>query len=113
MSSHRPTISKAVMAARIPCVGPGDRGQLERTKAVALTLSKYTFEGGYPAAETVERAYDDADLNRAVTAYRFFYPTVSGMAIFKGNADVGVEFNSVFGTLDTKPRHVGFTLNSD
>jgi hypothetical protein len=48
-----------------------------------------------------------------VTAYRFFYPTVSGLAIFKGHAGAGIKFNSVFGTLDTKPRHMGFTLNSD
>ena len=41
----------------------------------------YTFEQGYPTPETVRQAYDDADLNRAIQAYRFFYPTVSGMAI--------------------------------
>jgi hypothetical protein len=48
-----------------------------------------------------------------VEAYRFFYPTVSGAAIFKGNATIGVIPNKVFGTLDTKPTHVGFTYNSD
>jgi hypothetical protein len=47
------------------------------------TTGSYVFEGGFPAAETIERAYDDADLNRAVQAYRFFFPTVSGLAIFK------------------------------
>ena len=40
----------------------------------------YTFTGGYPTGETVRNAYDDADLIRAVQAYRFFYPTVSGAA---------------------------------
>ena len=59
------------------------------------------------------KAYDEADLNRAVQAYRFFYPTVSGAAIFKGNVKVGVIPNKVFGTLETQPKHVGFTLNSD
>ena len=73
----------------------------------------YEFKGGYPTPETVQRAYDDADLNRAIQAYRFFYPTVSGAAIFKGNAQIGVKPNTVFGTLDTKPKHIGFTLNSD
>ena len=71
------------------------------------------FERGYPARESVQRAYDDVDLNRAVEAYRFFYPTVSGAAIFKGNAQLGVVPNKVFGTLDSQPKHVGFTLNSD
>jgi hypothetical protein len=39
--------------------------------------------------------------------------TVSGAAIFKGNEEIGLVDNKVFGVLDTKPRHVGFTLNSD
>ena len=73
----------------------------------------YTFTGGYPTGETVRNAYDDADLIRAVQAYRFFYPTVSGAAIFKGNTDAGIVDNKVFGVLDSKPRHVGFTYNSD
>src|SRR5262245_34309503 len=77
------------------------------------TTSAYTFAGGYPTPETVQRAYDAADLNRAIQAYRFFYPTVSGMAIINGNEAVGVALNKVFGTLDTQPRHMGFTLNSD
>jgi hypothetical protein len=45
----------------------------------------YTFERGFPVGDTAQKAYDDADLNRAVEAYRFFYPTVSGSAILKGN----------------------------
>jgi hypothetical protein len=71
------------------------------------------FERGFPTADTAQKAYNDADLNRAVEAYRFFYPTVSGSAIFKGNAKLGVIPNKVFGTLDSQPKHVGFTLNSD
>jgi hypothetical protein len=73
----------------------------------------YAFERGFPTAETAQQAYDDTDLTRAIEAYRFFYPTVSGSAIFKGNAKIGIIPNKVFGTLDTQPKHVGFTLNSD
>jgi len=36
------------------------------------TPGRYEFAGGYPAHETVRRVYDEADLNRAVQAYRFF-----------------------------------------
>ncbi|HEY9229988.1 MAG TPA: DUF1254 domain-containing protein, partial [Gemmatimonadaceae bacterium] len=36
-----------------------------------------------------------------------------GAALLRGNADVGVVDNKVFGVLETKPRHVGFTYNSD
>ena len=73
----------------------------------------YAFERGFPTGATAQRAYDEADLNRAIEAYRFFYPTVSGAAIFKGNARLGIVPNKVFGTLDSQPKHVGFTLNSD
>ncbi|UPG90407.1 DUF1254 domain-containing protein [Luteibacter aegosomaticola] len=73
----------------------------------------YKFNGGYPDKQTIQAAYDAADLNRAIEAYKFFYPTVSGEAIFEGNLKIGVKVNKAFGTLDTKPRHVGYTLNSD
>ena len=34
----------------------------------------YAFTGGYPAPKTVQRAYDEADLNRAILAYGFSIP---------------------------------------
>jgi hypothetical protein len=71
--------------------------------ALATRSERYAFAGGYPTAETVRRAYDDADLNRAVQAYRFFYPTISGLAIFKGSEAAGVVANRAFGVLDTRP----------
>jgi hypothetical protein len=49
----------------------------------------YTVAGGLPTPGTVQRAWDDADLNRAVQAYRFCFPTVSGLAIFKGKGAIG------------------------
>lgn len=73
----------------------------------------YELKGGYPTPQTVQAAYDAVDLNRAVSVYRFFYPTVSGAAIFEGNGKVGVQPNKVFGWMDTQPRHIGYTLNSD
>lgn len=71
------------------------------------------FEGGFPATDAVQRAYDDGDLYRAVEMYRLFFCWVSGKAIWEGNLAVGVVPNRVFGTMDTKPFHVGLTLNSD
>jgi hypothetical protein len=87
----------------------------QRTEAPTpvTSTSSYAFERGFPSGDTAQKAYDDADLNRAIEAYRFFYPTVSGAAIFKGNAKLGIVPNKVFGTLDTQPKHVGYTLNSD
>jgi hypothetical protein len=73
----------------------------------------YTFVGGYPNPETIQRAYDDADLNRAVQCYRFFYPTVSIMATWQGNLDNGVVPNEVFPLLEGTPHQLVFTPNSD
>lgn len=72
-----------------------------------------SFPGGYPTPYTAQRAYDELDMNRALYCYRAFYPTVSGAALFKGNAKIGVLPNKAYGVLDSKPMHVGFTLNSD
>ena len=73
----------------------------------------YRFEGGYPDAATMHRAYGEADMIRALNAYRFFYPTVSGAAIVRGNETVGIVPNKVFGILDTTPLQLVFTANSD
>ena len=87
--------------------------QQQKVGEQGTPTTEYVFERGFPTSDTAQKAYDDADLNRAVEAYRFFYPTVSGAALFKGNAKLGIIPNKVFGTLDGQPRHVGFTLNSD
>ncbi|WP_430391800.1 DUF1254 domain-containing protein [Dyella sp. 20L07] len=81
--------------------------------ALPAWSQQLTFKGGYPDPQTVQKAYDEADLNRAIAAYKFFYPTVSGEAIFEGNLQIGIKVNKVFGILDTKPKHIGYTLNSD
>jgi hypothetical protein len=40
----------------------------------ATTATPYIFEGGYPIAQTGQRARDDSDFQRAIIAYRFWYP---------------------------------------
>jgi hypothetical protein len=77
------------------------------------TAEGYTFEGGFPTLETVRRAYDEADLNRAVQAYRFFYPSVSIMATWKGNLRGGVVPNEVHAFMQSTPETLVFTPNSD
>jgi hypothetical protein len=68
---------------------------------------------GYPGAEVARNAYDEADLHRAVQAYKFFYPTVSGAAIIKGNQAAGLIPNKLLGILDCGPEQLVFTANSD
>jgi hypothetical protein len=71
------------------------------------------FPGGFPAAETVQRLFDEADLNRAIQAYKFFYPNIS-MAGFAAAFEkfASVE-NKAFFILSGSPKQVLFTPNSD
>jgi hypothetical protein len=80
---------------------------------MSSNIQDYAFAGGYPDEATIQRAYDDADLVRAIQLYKQFYAIVSGAAIFAGNARIGIVPNLTFGTMDTLPRHIGYTLNSD
>jgi hypothetical protein len=96
-----------------------------RTQPVSLALfcalaaasaargQEYDFKGGYPTPETVRKAYDDADLARAVQAYKFFYPTVSFEGTWRGNIQEGAVPNEVFALLEGSPRQLVFTPNSD
>jgi len=81
--------------------------------AEAAAIAGYEFAGGFPTQQTVQRAYDEADFNRAVQAYRFFYPSVSIMATWKANLRAGMVANEVFGLLEGTPRQFVFTANSD
>lgn len=91
----------------------GSKQQAETPPSGLAGDNGYTFAEGFPTGGTAQKAYNDNDLNRAIEAYKFFYPTVSGHAIFKDNERIGIVPNKVFGTLDGKPMHVGFTYNSD
>lgn len=73
----------------------------------------YDFKGGFPTEQTIAAAYDAADSARAIVCYKHFFAAVSGLTIFAGTRAVGLEPNRVFGTMDTRPGQVGFTLNSD
>jgi hypothetical protein len=72
----------------------------------------YSLIGGYPAPETIQQAYDDADFYRAIHAYKTFFSTVSGAAILRGNEAVGILPNKTFGTMGTRPEHAELSLNS-
>jgi len=73
----------------------------------------YKFDHGYPTPDTTLRARNDAELQRATVAYRFWYPAVSNEGIFNGNRAVGINDNEAIGIAACGPRQVGFTLNSD
>lgn len=75
--------------------------------------SDTALKGGFPLEDAVDRLRGEGDLQRAVTAYRFWYPTVSVEGIFNGNRELGLADNEKIGYCATSPRQVGFTLNSD
>ncbi|MBP3960184.1 DUF1254 domain-containing protein [Gemmata sp. G18] len=81
--------------------------------ALAVAQDPAPFKGGFPAPDAAQKARDEADYQRAVTAYRFWYPTVSVEGIFHGNRELGINDNEAIPILSAGPRHVGFTLNSD
>lgn len=56
---------------------------------------------------------DEQDLQNAIIAYRFWYPSVSVEATFQSNRDIGIKENKEGMMFFTKPHHVGFTFNSD
>lgn len=83
------------------------------TAARAIAENAAPFQGGFPPAAKAEKARDDADFQRAITAYRFWYPTVSCEGIFHGNREHGIEDNESIIILSAGPRQMAFTANSD
>jgi hypothetical protein len=71
------------------------------------------FKGGFPPPDAAQKARDDADFQRAVTAYRFWYPTVSAEGVFHGRRAAGAKDNQTMTVLLAGPRHLILTANSD
>jgi hypothetical protein len=71
------------------------------------------FPGGLPTSETIERLYDEADLNRAIQTYKFFYPNISIAGLAAGFEKFGPVNNKKFFILSGAPNQILFTPNSD
>jgi hypothetical protein len=74
--------------------------------------SSYEFERGYPTNDTAVLAYDNADLSRAIEAYKFFYPTMINEAEMQV-MPASDKPNQAGIKLSAGPRHLIFTANSD
>lgn len=74
---------------------------------------EYEFEGGFPTPETVQKAYDDSDLSRAIEAYKFFYPGVAFASGFFALETIDVHPNRGAGVMQGSPKQIIFTPNSD
>jgi hypothetical protein len=71
-----------------------------------------SLDGRAPRRDTTN-VFDEQDRQRAIEAYRFFYPTVSAEGIFNGLREAGVEDGKGLVVLAAGPRHLAFTANSD
>jgi hypothetical protein len=59
---------------------------------VETTIGTLEFKGGYPTASTVEKAFDQLDIQRATQAYLEFMPMMSMNSIFEAHiSDYGWE----------------------
>src|SRR6201992_1757915 len=103
------TVWAGLLSTTRSCRGEG----LLMAASDLMSVDGYEFEGGFPTPETVQRAYDDADLVRAITAYRFFYPSVSAVCVYNGNIDSGMLANRKFCVVRDAVGMSGFTMNSD
>jgi hypothetical protein len=81
--------------------------------AAVAAAQELPFNGGFPPADAAQKAREEADYQRAITAYRFWYPTVSCEGIFNGNREKGLQDNASIVILSAGPRQVAFTANSD
>lgn len=93
---------------------PNDYENTSRTGATRIGDLEYV--GGYPTDDTIRRAYDQLDLQRATQVYLEFIPFMSQQALFdshevllRENRDVGVFDHQARGKVDW----VGLTFNTE
>jgi hypothetical protein len=65
------------------------------------------------AFRPLKKAYDDADLTRAIQAYKFLFPTDSVAACWDGNLRAGMRPNTVAILMMGSPAQIVMTPNSD
>src|SRR6201991_2636260 len=79
----------------------------DTTSAGDSSTVGFAFANGYPTDVTIQKAYYEADLNRAIQCYRFFYPTVSILAVWDGNMASGCIPNKTFAIMGGGPGQIG------
>jgi hypothetical protein len=88
----------------------------DTTRTVRTSIGDLEYVGGFPTDDTVRRAYDQLDLQRATQVYLEFIPLMSQQALFdsqdvllRENRDVGVFDHQARG----KVEWVGLTFNTE
>jgi hypothetical protein len=90
----------------------------DATRTVSTRIGDLAYVGGYPTDDTVRRAYDQLDLQRATQVYLEFMPFMSQQALFDSHErDSGMRENRDVGVFDHQARGkvdwVGLTFNTE
>lgn len=95
---------------------PNPNDYANTTRTISTRIGELSYVGGYPTDDTIRRAYDQLDLQRATQAYLEFIPFMSQQALFdsqdtllRENRDVGVFDHQAKGKTDW----VGLTFNTE
>jgi len=102
-----------MLAVALACAVTAALAACKSTPPPHIAKSPNTVEPGHHTAETVQKANDDADLNSAIRAYRFFYWQVSMAGLFRGFESYGPIENKTFFVREGNPSQEFSTPNSD
>jgi len=87
------------------------------TRTVVTSIGELEYVGGFPTDDTIRRAYDQLDLQRATQVYLEFIPFMSQQAMFDSHEQLGVRENRDVGVFDYQARGkvewVGLTFNTE
>ncbi|MGI9530968.1 DUF1254 domain-containing protein [Lutimonas sp.] len=80
-------------------------------------ISKYKFVGGYPTQTTIDKTFDELDIQRVSQIYLEFMPLASQQALFKSHIEEsGMNTGDVAVFTETgagKVNHIGLTYNTE
>jgi hypothetical protein len=76
-------------------------------------LEVYKFKNGFPIEGTANKVYDNADLRRAIEAYKIFLPTLATEAVFQQMLEAGSVFNTTGIVMAQGPKQQFAATNSD
>jgi len=91
---------------------------VDTSRIVETRIGKFEYIGGYPTYESVQRAYEHLDIQRAAQVYLEFMPFMSQQAIFRSHThESGLRENGDMGVYDyqaeAKVNAVGLTYNTE
>ncbi|UCC28783.1 MAG: DUF3604 domain-containing protein [Phycisphaerales bacterium] len=78
-------LSTVAVIAVVVCEGGTTTGGTAGHQTVETRIGRLEFNGGYPTKGTIDKAYDQLDVQRATQAYLEFMPMLSVNSIFEAH----------------------------